>query len=192
MKGVKSKMINKELIELQKGCKATCVVIQNEDIQKLDSKVLISSNCEDNELLKIFKEKISKTDEGFEFLVIEKIDKIDKSFVDIISLIIKPVKVILKFLIITLAFLIFLLIIYILIEGYNSKKVYLKDDEYDVTILCRTDGIFDNHILVDLESRDGYNIFVDTVTLDDEIYIKAYTEKRDYKHKKRINNSPGI
>lgn len=77
MKGVKSKMINKELIELQKGCKATCVVIQNEDIQKLDSKVLISSNCEDNELLKIFKKKISKTDERFEFLVIEKIDKIE-------------------------------------------------------------------------------------------------------------------
>lgn len=70
-------MINKELIELQKGCKATCVVIQNEDIQKLDSKVLISSNCEDNELLKIFKEKISKTDERFEFLVIEKIDEIE-------------------------------------------------------------------------------------------------------------------
>ena len=70
-------MMNKELIELQKGCKATCVVIQNEDIQKLDSKVLISSNCEDNELLKIFKEKISKTDERFEFLVIEKIDKIE-------------------------------------------------------------------------------------------------------------------
>lgn len=77
MKGVKSKMINKELIELQKGCKATCVVIQNEDMQKLDSKVLISSNCEDNELLKIFKEKISKTDERFEFLVIEKIDEIE-------------------------------------------------------------------------------------------------------------------
>lgn len=77
MKGVKSKMINKELIELQKGCKATCVVIQNEDMQKLDSKVLISSNCEHNELLKIFKEKISKTDERFEFLVIEKIDEIE-------------------------------------------------------------------------------------------------------------------
>lgn len=77
MKGVKSKMINKELIELQKGCKATCVVIQNEDMQKLDSKVLISSNCEDNELLKIFKGKISKTDERFEFLVIEKIDEIE-------------------------------------------------------------------------------------------------------------------
>lgn len=77
MKGAKSKMINKELIELQKGCKATCVVIRNEDIQKLDSKVLIGSNCEDNELLKIFKEKISKTDERFEFLVIEKIDEIE-------------------------------------------------------------------------------------------------------------------
>ena len=70
-------MMNIDLIELQKGCKATCVVIQNEDIQKLDSKVLISSNCEDNELLKIFKEKISKTDERFEFLVIEKIDEIE-------------------------------------------------------------------------------------------------------------------
>ena len=122
----------------------------------------------------------------------EKIDKIDKSLIDIISLIIKPVKVILKFLIITFAFLIFLLIIYILIEGYNSKKVYLKDDKYDVTILCRTDGIFDDYVLVDLKSRDGYNISVDTVTLDDEIYIKAYTEKRDYKQKKRINSSPGI
>ena len=42
-------MMNIDLIELQKGCKATCVVIQNEDIEKLDSKVLISSNCEDNE-----------------------------------------------------------------------------------------------------------------------------------------------
>lgn len=70
--------------------------------------------------------------------------------------------------------------------------MYLKDDEYDVTILCRTDGIFDDYILVDLTSRDGYNISVDTVTLDDEIYIKAYTEKRDYKNKETINNSPSI
>lgn len=70
-------MMNIDLIELQKGCKATCVVIQNEDIEKLDSKILINSNCEDNELLKIFKERISKVDEKFEFLVIEEIDKLE-------------------------------------------------------------------------------------------------------------------
>jgi len=70
-------MMNIDLIELQKGCKATCAVIQNEDIEKLDSKILINSNCEDNELLKIFKEKISKIDEKFEFIVIEEIDKLE-------------------------------------------------------------------------------------------------------------------
>lgn len=72
-------MINKDLIELQKNCKATCVVIQNEDIEKLDSKVLVSSNCEDNELLKIFKEKISNTDDKFEFFIVEKIDNLNVS-----------------------------------------------------------------------------------------------------------------
>ena len=70
-------MMNIDLIELQKGCKATCAVIQNEDIEKLDSKILINSNCEDNELLKIFKERISKADEKFEFIVIEEIDKLE-------------------------------------------------------------------------------------------------------------------
>lgn len=70
-------MMNIDLIELQKGCKATCAIIQNEDIEKLNSKILINSKCKDNELLKIFKEKISKTDEKFEFLVIEEIDKLE-------------------------------------------------------------------------------------------------------------------
>ena len=32
-------MINKELIELQKGCKATCVVVLNEDTNELDKKI---------------------------------------------------------------------------------------------------------------------------------------------------------
>ena len=36
-------MINKELIELQKGCNATCVVVKNEDIKELESKVLVKS-----------------------------------------------------------------------------------------------------------------------------------------------------
>ena len=70
-------MMNIDLIELQKGCKATCVVIQNEDIEKLDSKILINSNCEDNELLKIFKEKISKADNKYDYLVVEEIDKLE-------------------------------------------------------------------------------------------------------------------
>jgi hypothetical protein len=76
MKGEKT-MINVDLIELQKGCKATCAVIENKDIEKIDSKILVSSNCEDNELLKTFKEKISKADEKFEFLVIEEIDNLE-------------------------------------------------------------------------------------------------------------------
>lgn len=70
-------MMNIDLIELQKECKATCAIIQNEDIEKLNSKILINSKCKDNELLKIFKEKISKADEKFEFLVIEEIDKLE-------------------------------------------------------------------------------------------------------------------
>lgn len=70
-------MINRELVELQKCCEATAVIIQNEDIEELESKILISSNCGDDELLKIFKEKVSKVDEKFEFFVIEKIDKLE-------------------------------------------------------------------------------------------------------------------
>lgn len=70
-------MIYKELIELQKGCEATGVIIQNEDVEKLDTKILINSNCEDDELLKIFQEKISKVDEKFNYFVIEEIDKLE-------------------------------------------------------------------------------------------------------------------
>ena len=39
-------MINKELIELQKGCLATCVVITNEDCEELDSKEIRSEENE--------------------------------------------------------------------------------------------------------------------------------------------------
>ena len=45
-------MINKELLELQKGCTATCVVIQNEDCKELDSKIIVNSNCSEIELIK--------------------------------------------------------------------------------------------------------------------------------------------
>lgn len=70
-------MVNKELVELQKDCRATCVIIQNKDINELDSKVLVNSNCKDSELLKIFKEKISKEDEKINYFVIEKIDELE-------------------------------------------------------------------------------------------------------------------
>lgn len=70
-------MVNKELIELQKGCKSTCVIIENNDIKELDSNIVIKSNCEDVEIFKIFKEKISNVDNNFNYLVIEEIDKLE-------------------------------------------------------------------------------------------------------------------
>lgn len=70
-------MINKELIELQKGCKSTCAIIETADIKELDSNIVIKSNCEDVEIFKIFKEKISKVENKFDYLVIEEIDKLE-------------------------------------------------------------------------------------------------------------------
>lgn len=70
-------MIDMDLIKLQKRCKATCVIIQDEDIQKLDSKISINANCEYNDLFEIFKEKISKENEKYDYFVIEEIDEID-------------------------------------------------------------------------------------------------------------------
>jgi len=63
-------MINMDLIELQKGCKATCVVIQNDNIEELESKIVLDSNCTDVELYKSF-------DEECKFWVIKGIDSID-------------------------------------------------------------------------------------------------------------------
>ena len=70
-------MMDKELIELQKGCDATCVVIQNEDIKELESNILISSNYDTNDLIKIFKENISSKE--YDYLVIKDIDKINSN-----------------------------------------------------------------------------------------------------------------
>lgn len=70
-------MINKELIELQKGCKSTCAIIETADIKELDSNIVIKSNCEDVEIFKIFKEEISKVEKKFDYLVIEEIDKLE-------------------------------------------------------------------------------------------------------------------
>lgn len=69
-------MINKELLELQKGCTATCVVIQNEDCEELDSKIIVNSNCSDSELLNTIKE-IDSNKEVSNYFVISEIDKLN-------------------------------------------------------------------------------------------------------------------
>ena len=70
-------MIDKELIELQKGCEATCVVIPNEESKELDSRIIINANSSDNELLKIFKENISSKEE-LNYFIINGIDQLDE------------------------------------------------------------------------------------------------------------------
>ncbi len=70
-------MINKELVELQKGCIATCVVIQDDDCEELDSKIIIDSKLNDNELMKVFKEK--KIEETINYIVIRGIDEINEN-----------------------------------------------------------------------------------------------------------------
>jgi hypothetical protein len=69
-------MINKELIELQKGCTATCVVIPNEDCKELDSKIIVNADSNDNKLLTIFKENISNKEEP-NYFIISEIDKLN-------------------------------------------------------------------------------------------------------------------
>ena len=70
-------MINKELIELQKGNIATCAVILNEDLKELDSKLAINSSFNDNELLTTFKDISNKED--LNYFVINDIDKLDEN-----------------------------------------------------------------------------------------------------------------
>ena len=70
-------MINIELIELQKGCEATCVVILNEDCKELDSKTIIDANSSDTELLMTFKEDISNKEE-LNYFIIDGIDQLNE------------------------------------------------------------------------------------------------------------------
>lgn len=71
-------MIDKELIELQKGCNATCAVISNGDDKELDQKVVINANINDNELITYFKEKLLNNEE-LNYFIIVGIDKIDEN-----------------------------------------------------------------------------------------------------------------
>ena len=74
-------MINKELIELQKGCPATCVVITYKDCKDLEPKIIVNSNVSDNELLMIFKENNTHKEE-LNYLIITEIDKINEELQD--------------------------------------------------------------------------------------------------------------
>ena len=67
--------------ELQKGCTATCVVIQNEDCKELDSKIIVNSNCSDSELLNTIKE-IDSNKEVSNYFVIYQIDKVGEETQD--------------------------------------------------------------------------------------------------------------
>ena len=65
-------MINKELIELQKGCAATCVVIPNDACNELDSSIVINSNLKDEDLSNVIKE----SKEDLSYFIINGIDEI--------------------------------------------------------------------------------------------------------------------
>lgn len=74
-------MVNIELIELQNGCMATCVVIQNEDYAALNSKMVIDASISDSELLLAFK-KIITNNQQLNYLVITEIDEINYNLQD--------------------------------------------------------------------------------------------------------------
>ena len=67
----------KDIIELQEGCKATCVVISNDDIKELEPKTVLKSKCKFSELLNIFKNKVLETDEKIHYFIIEGIDELN-------------------------------------------------------------------------------------------------------------------
>ena len=71
-------MINKDLIELQEGCKATCVVILDEEINKLDYKIVISSKSSDSELYVKLKENVFDN-EKIHYLIVKDIDEINEN-----------------------------------------------------------------------------------------------------------------
>lgn len=70
--------MNKDLIELQKGCKATCVVILSEDSNDLEPKFVIKSDISDSKLIETIKENVCGN-EDLDYFVIDKIDEIDEN-----------------------------------------------------------------------------------------------------------------
>lgn len=71
------KMINKDLIELQRNCSATCAVILTEDCKKLENSFIIDAKISYTELNDIVKKRIIK-EENLKYLIIKGIDKVEK------------------------------------------------------------------------------------------------------------------
>lgn len=74
-------MFNKELIELQKGCMATCIVIKDEDYEELDSNVAINADTNNHEMIMAIKEKLL-SNEDIKYFVIKKIDRLNSEMQD--------------------------------------------------------------------------------------------------------------
>ena len=82
------KLINKDLIELQKGCSATCAVIKTSDYKELENSIVVDANITYNELIRTIKEKISLISD-LEYFIIKGIDNIEfkaqEKFINIIK-----------------------------------------------------------------------------------------------------------
>lgn len=78
-------MINKELIELQIGCKSTAVIISNEDCKELEPTVIINANTSDKDLFStklgntIFSKNLDNISqsETIAYIIINGIDEIN-------------------------------------------------------------------------------------------------------------------
>lgn len=76
--------MNKELIELQKNCNATCVVIPEDKYQELGQAVIMDANISDEYLLArpyfnpIFKDKLDyiSSSGNLTYFIIKRIDKL--------------------------------------------------------------------------------------------------------------------
>lgn len=90
-------MFNKNLVEIQKGCKSTCVIVLQEDINKLENSYRVEvDTSESNMLVGDFNrknleenlEKIAKNSE-IAYLIVEGVDKINgkkqEKYVDVIK-----------------------------------------------------------------------------------------------------------
>lgn len=69
-------MINKDLIELQKGCKATCAIILDEDYKELKKSAIVNAKISYSELNKIVKDNISVNND-LEYFIVKEIDEIN-------------------------------------------------------------------------------------------------------------------
>lgn len=79
-------MIKRELIRLQKGCRASCAIILNEDSKELENAFIMNANTSDVDLYGIhlgkpfFQDELDKKrEEEISYLVISEIDKIDSN-----------------------------------------------------------------------------------------------------------------